>query len=82
LRHYYTSLKSIAGDKLTATFDQLENLYHHQFAVSALHLLVGITMFAELLVKSEGEQKKKDALVFIERAKAGYEDAMKTLGDI
>lgn len=77
LRHYYDTLKAAAGDKATATLEQLEDSYHRHFSVSALHTVAGANIMAKYMVKSEGEQRVKDEAEFMERMKAAYEDAMK-----
>lgn len=81
LHHYYDTLKSIAGDKLKASYEQIEDLFHRQFAFSILTLLPALPIFINVLVKSEGEQKKKEQMEIISRFKASYEDAMKTIGE-
>lgn len=76
LNHYYKILKSIAGDKVTASIDQMKEWYHNHFAFNVIYIVTNAQVFAEQFPKSEGEQKKIDQLIFLERMKVAFEDAL------
>lgn len=76
LQHYYTILKSIAGDKVTASQEQMKDWYQHHFAFNVLWILSGVNLFAERFSKGEGEQRLKQQMAYVSRMKANYDDAM------
>jgi len=80
LNHYYKILKSIVGDKLTVSVDRMKNWYDHHFAFNTIDILTAFPTLCQSYVKSEGEQKEIDRMIFIERMKAAYEDAMLVVG--
>jgi hypothetical protein len=80
IRRYYDEVKSIAGDKFKASFDQIRRLIDRHFALSAVLMVSSIPMVNHVMVKSEGEQKVKDEKDVLERVKANYDDGLKILG--
>lgn len=80
IRRYYDEVKSKAGDKFMATFEQLKRWYERQFTVGALMMVANIPMIYHFMIKSEGEQKAKDEKIVFDKLKANYQDAMKILG--
>jgi len=80
VRRYYDEVKSIAGDKFKATFEQFRLLTDRQFAYCAISAVSSVFELCEVMVKSEGEQKLKDEQKTVELLKANYDDAMSILG--
>lgn len=80
LRRYYDEVKLIAGDKLTATFDQLRQLFQRQFAINGILMVTWIPTLQMILVKSQGEQKEIDEKRVLEHIKACFDDSMIILG--
>jgi len=80
LRRYYDEVKSIAGDKFKATFEQFRRNHDRQFALGILMMVAGLPTLITVIVKSEGEQKVKDEKIVLEKTKANYDDALEILG--
>jgi len=80
LHIYYDRLKSKAGDKLTATFEQIEYLYREAMSLNGLMGAFMVDFMLDNICKAEedetGERKKE----MLARARAGYEDAVKYYG--
>jgi len=77
LRRYYDEVKSLAGDKFKANFDQLHRLVDRQFALGAISALSNVDLICSVIVKSEGEQKKEKVLNML---RSNYHDAAIILG--
>lgn len=81
LRYYYDTVKSIAGDKFSITFDQVVYLYRRLLAIESVFLVSWMPAMMAIAVKSEGDQKVKDERRFLENVKAVFDDSIGAILD-
>jgi len=74
LRRYYDEVKSLAGDKFAATFDQILRIYEREGAMEALVRNAWSPAMVQALATGEGEEWKKAERIILDRLKAGFED--------
>lgn len=79
LRYYYDTVKSIAGDKFSITYDQVVYLYKRLVALLSIFLVSWIPVMMTIGAKSEGDQSKEDARGYRERVNAVYGDSVGAL---
>jgi len=80
LRIYYDRFKSKAGDKLTATFEQIEELYREAIALNGLFGTFMADFMLQNIAKCDEDETGWRKHECLSRMQAGYDDAAKYYG--
>lgn len=80
LRIYYDRFKLKAGEKLTATFEQMEYIYREAVSFNLLMTTILADFILRNIVKIDEDETGWRKTEMLNRFKAGYDDAAKYYG--